>query len=382
MATAPRFGRSFYLVWTFYLLSFTAVYQLLPTLPFHLRTLGVGLAESGRFTTTFMIGSGIGALFTGLLGDRYGQKRILGAATLLAMVCFLLYAVFTRPWMFMALGLAHGVVWSGFRTATLAWVGGYLPESQRLDGLALFGMAAPGGAALGPMLGLWLMPGLGFRGLMLVLAGLIFLLHLLVSRLPDAPQPTKRPRLQYRWPGNWLLIPMGILACLALSYGAIPSYSAQEAKALGFLWPSALLSCYALGMVLMRLGMALRGIGTDPQRLLVPMLLMTFLAAVALAVLPGGLSRHILSGAFYGAGFGMVHTLLFAHAMVHAKPEQRGLALGTQYFAYDAGIGLGSLVMGFPMEHFGYRWGWGFGALALGLALALGMRLRSGRWKS
>lgn len=376
MATARRFGRSFYLIWTFYFLSFTAVYQLLPTLPFHLRDLGVGLAESGRFTTTFMVGSGAGALFTGLLGDRYGQKRVLNVATLLAAGCFLLYALFSRPWMFLSLGLAHGVVWSGFRTATLTWVGGHLPEEQRVDGLALFGMAAPGGAALGPLLGLLLLPHLGFRWLMVSLAGLILVLNVLVARLPDMPQPQKRPPLEYRWPGNWLVMPMLILACLALSYGPMPSYSAQEARALGFAWPSALLSCYAMGMVLMRLGMAVRGIGSDPQRLMVPMLVMVFLAAVALAVMPGGLLRHILSGAFYGAGFGMVHTLLFAHAMVHAKPDQRGVALGTQYFAYDAGIGLGSLVMGFPMELMGFRWGWGFGALALGLALVLGIRLR------
>ncbi len=212
------------------------------------------------------------------------------------------------------------------------------------------------------------------------IAGLLVVLHLLVSRLPAPPAPASRPPLEYRWPGTWLVLPMLILTFLALSYGPIPSYSAQEARALGMGWPSAMLSSYAFGMVLMRLGMGLRGIGADPQRLLLPMLILTLGAALGMALLPGGLLRHILSGALYGAGFGMVHTLLFAHAILHARPEERGVALGTQYFAYDAGVGLGSFAMGFPMEAFGYRWGWAFGAMALAVAVLLGLRLRRGAW--
>ena len=70
--TAP-----FVLLCAFYFLVFAAGYQLFPVVPLHLRDLGASLAESGRFQTAFMLGSGFGSLFTGPLGDRLGQRRVL-----------------------------------------------------------------------------------------------------------------------------------------------------------------------------------------------------------------------------------------------------------------------------------------------------------------
>ncbi len=72
----------FLLVCMFYFLVFAAGYQLFPVVPLHLRDLGANLAESGRFQTAFMLGSGFGALFTGPMGDRLGPRRVLRVASL------------------------------------------------------------------------------------------------------------------------------------------------------------------------------------------------------------------------------------------------------------------------------------------------------------
>jgi len=379
--TRRGFGRAFQTIWIFYFFSFVVSYALLSTIPLHLRELGAGVKLSGYFTTTFMLGSGFGALFTGPLGDRWGQSRVLKWATIITAFCFALYALSDNKYLFFLIGIPQGVIWSGFRTATLAWVGGFLPEDRRAEGRAFFGMSAPGGAALGPIVGTWLMPRMGFSWLMILLAILSASLFLIVGRLPETRREQNTPNetnTYYALNIKWLLIPMAILLCLAISYGPIPSYGAQEAKDFHFHWTSALVSCYGIGMVALRLVLGWTGMGKNPIRLMPIMLAINVIAALGLAIMPGGLIRHILCGTIYGASFGMAHTLVWAYVMDHAEANKRGAAVGTLYCAYDIGIGLGSFLVGFPMEHLGYRWGWGAAALSLFIAWIFGRKIVSG----
>jgi len=375
------FGREFQTIWIFYFFSFVASYALLSTIPLHLRELGASVKISGYFTTVFMLGSGFGALFTGPLGDRWGQTKVLKWATIITSSCFAIYALSDNKYLYFLIGIPQGIIWSGFRTATLAWVGGFLPEEHRAEGLAFFGMSAPGGAALGPVIGTWLMPRIGFPWLMLLLAALSASLFLVLGRLPEtnrepsAHDETVTIRHEPVQNGKWLFIPMTILLCLAISYGPIPSYGAQEAKDFHFHWTSALVSCYGIGMVALRLVLGWTGMGKNPIRLMPAMLAINVIAALGLAIMPGGLIRHILCGTIYGASFGMAHTLVWAYVMDHAEAGKRGSAVGTLYFAYDIGIGLGSFLVGFPMEHLGYRWGWGAAALSLFIAWLFGRKI-------
>ncbi|MCL1894767.1 MAG: MFS transporter [Holophagaceae bacterium] len=372
MFNTPRggFGRTFQIVWIFYFLSFVVSYALLPSVPLHLRELGAGIKESGRFATAFMLGSGFGALFTGPLGDRFGQRTILRWATITTALCFSMYAFLNHIWLFFLVGLPHGIIWSGFRTGTITWVGNFLPDDRRADGLAIFGMAAPLGAAVGPVAGIWLMPRIGFSSLMLLLALLSTSLFVVLgcSSKTAGRVSSSDVSMSYRWPGNWIIAPSIVLLCMAISYGPIPSYGAQEAVDFNFRWASALVSSYGMGMVFLRLALGWRGMGKNPMRLMPIMLAVNIFSALGLAIMPGGLIRHILCGTIFGASFGLSHTLSWVYALDRAEPSRRGSAVGTLYCTYDIGIGLGSLIIGFPMEHLGYRWGWGAGALSLCLA--------------
>jgi len=82
MAEPSRlFTRHFVLVFAITFITFFAAFQLFPTVPLRLLKLGATVAQSGRFMTAFTAGSATGALFTGPLGDRVGQRRmvVLGA---------------------------------------------------------------------------------------------------------------------------------------------------------------------------------------------------------------------------------------------------------------------------------------------------------------
>ncbi|HJV39134.1 MAG TPA: MFS transporter [Geothrix sp.] len=365
----------FFVVCTFYFLVFAAGYQLFPVVPLRLREFGASLAESGRFQTTFMLGSGFGALVTGPLGDRLGPRRVLRVATLAVVGILLVYALLKVRWVFYLLAPLHGLLWSALRTASVAKVGGILPLAHRAQGLSIFGLTGPGGVAVGPLVGLWLMPRLGFSWMLVLLAGIFVALHLLIGFLPrEAPREIEAVGL-FQWPDRSVWGAVAVMGLVGLSFGPMPPYSAQEAKALGLPWPSAFLTCFALGMMAMRGLLALTGMGRRPVALLPWMATLTALGYGLLAFLPGGLVRHLSSGLAYGAGYGMVHTLMLTHVMETTPPHRRGAATGAFFFAFDAATAIGALGLGWVMQHASFRWGWAVGAGLMTLCIPVAQRV-------
>ncbi|HEY3400784.1 MAG TPA: MFS transporter [Geothrix sp.] len=365
--------RQFALVWAITFLTFFAAFQLFPTVPLRLRALGASLAESGRFMFLFTLGSALGALFTGPLGDRVGHRRLVITSAVLYSGFLAAYALMPTRWGFYALAFPHGIVWSGLLTATMASLAHVLPADRHADGLSLYGLASPGGVIVGPLLGLWIHQHWGFAPIGWYLAILFVLLGALGTTLPE-DHPHGRVE-GFKWPDLTVFAPSLVLFCVALGYGALGTYTAQEALALHMPLPSAFLSCMAIGMVLMRLAMLRRGFGKRPIRKLPAMLLGAFAGMALLAALPGGTLRHVLSALLYGAGYSMMHTLINAKMLESADPKRRGSAFGALLFAFDAGIGLGSFSLGWVIGTYGYRMGWALGALAILASLPLALRL-------
>ena len=368
--TAP-----FLLLCTFYFLVFAAGYQLFPVVPLHLRDLGASLAESGRFQTAFMLGSGFGALFTGPLGDRLGQRRVLRVASLALVAILVIYGFLRVRWVFYLLAPLHGVLWSALRTASIAKVGAILPLEHRAQGLSLFGLTGPGGVAVGPLVGLWLMPHLGFTWMLILLAGVFAVLHGLIGALPRETPREIAPAALFQWPDRAVWGTVAVMMLVGLGFGPMPPYSAQEAKALGMAWPATFLTCFALGMMAIRGLLALTGMGRRPVALLPAMIALATAGYALLAFLPGGMARHLAAGLLYGAGYGMVHTLLIMNIFATTPPQRVGAAVGALFFAFDAATAIGALGLGWVMENQNFRWGWAIGVGLMALSIPVARRI-------
>jgi MFS family permease len=387
-AKARLLTRHFVLVSGITFITFFAAFQLFPTAPLQLRRLGASLAESGRFMTVFTAGSSLGALVTGPLGDRVGQRRMVVACAIGFGLMLGAYGLLPVRWAFYLLAFPHGVVWSGLLTATMATLGHVLPAERRADGLSIYGLASPAGVIFGPLVGLTIFQRWGFAPMTWSLSLLFVILGLLCFSLPRDPG-RHQPRAPFQLPGKEMLAPALVLLATALGYGALGTYTAQEALALGFPalfghipTEAAFLSCMAMGMVLMRLFMTKVGFGPDPTRLLPDMLWATTAGLGLLAFLPGGLARHVVSALLYGGGYSMVHTLVSTHVLETTPPSRRGAAFGATLFAFDSGIGVGSFaigsLIGWGSSHFGpfgFRFGWAAAAAFALAAVPLSRRL-------
>ena len=93
-------------MWSYSFTVFLSAFQLLPTAPFHILSLGGSHLEAGLFLGFLTYASAISAPITGAIGDRFGKRRVLIVASLAITVFSLLYAI--APSYQMILGAGAG----------------------------------------------------------------------------------------------------------------------------------------------------------------------------------------------------------------------------------------------------------------------------------
>jgi len=69
-------------MWSYSFTVFLSAFQLLPTAPFHIMSLGGNSTEAGLFLGFLTYASAVSAPITGAIADRIGKRRVLIVASL------------------------------------------------------------------------------------------------------------------------------------------------------------------------------------------------------------------------------------------------------------------------------------------------------------
>ena len=64
-------------MWSYNFTVFVSAFQLLPTAPFHILSMGGSQTAAGLFLGFLTYASAISAPITGAIGDRFGKRRVL-----------------------------------------------------------------------------------------------------------------------------------------------------------------------------------------------------------------------------------------------------------------------------------------------------------------
>ena len=154
----------------------------------------------------------------------------------------------------------------------------------------------------------------------------------------------------------------------SFAYGAITSFSAVYADAIGVSPKSLYLTVLAVVILLTR---PLSGPLADRigyRQVFMPSLV---LIAAGLAILAAGSTRGslVLSAVVFGLGFGNAYPAFVAYVMRDVTAARRGAAFGAILAAFDTGIGTGSTSVGWLIERYGFSTAFGTAAVLSAIAL-------------
>ena len=345
-APEPLFTRRFAGLWTFAFITFFSAFQLLPAIPLRILELGGTKTSAGWFLTAYTFASAFAAPIMGTVADHVGRKRLLMLASLFFILFSVAYGLVTYVPLLLIIGMVHGALWSGLLSASSAIMSEFIPVSRRTEGLAYWGLAGNAAIAVAPLVGLRFFLSFGWLALCIELAVLsvVMLIWSWHLPVPHIERAEALPSLHDAW--DWSVIRTAIsMAVIAFGYGGVTSFVAILSDERGIEPKSLYFTVLAIAVVIVRVLFARAGDLYGPKRLLYP----SFAAMpVAFLILSFADTRWelALSASLLGVGFGGAWPAFASYVISHSDPERRARTFGSIVWAFDLGIGSGSLVTG------------------------------------
>ena len=112
------FTPRFFMMCGFSFTVFLSAFQLFPTAPYRVLSLGGGNFAAGLVLGFLTYASAFSAPFTGAVADRVGRRRTLLVASLVLALFAFVYALVSHVVVMLAVVLVHGVFWSALLSAS------------------------------------------------------------------------------------------------------------------------------------------------------------------------------------------------------------------------------------------------------------------------
>jgi MFS family permease len=350
----PLLTPRFIALWIYAFVTFFSAFQLLPAIPFRILELGGSTAKAGWFLSVYAYVSAFSAPLMGSIADHIGRRRLLIAASIL-FVCFsIAYGLVTNYVLLLAIGAVHGAAWSGLISSASAIMSEFIPASRRNQGLAWWGLSSSAAVAIAPAVGLWVFH-FGWLTLCLELVTLSVLMTFgaLLIRAPETRSETTRMVFSEAW--DWRVMQTTLsLTVATFGYGGVTSYAAIIAVQRHIEPKAIYLTTFAVTIAIYRLLFSQIGDRLGTKKVLYPALILIPMAFALLAIAQQRWLM-VLSAILFGIGFGAAYPAFATFILANSDPERRARTFGSIVWAFDTGIGTGSLVIGALGESFGLR---------------------------
>jgi MFS family permease len=363
------FTARFFLMCGFAFTVFLSAFQLLPTAPFRILSLGGSETVAGLFLGFLTYASAVSAPFTGALADRVGRRRILVVTSLVIAGFSATYAFVASVPLMLGLVVIHGCFWSGLLTASGAYLADIIPAHRRAEGLGYYGFSTLLAIAVAPSIGLWLFR-FGWEAVCLSAAGLNLAMAAIAWRLHDrhAAAPSDVPLFSHEVL-EWRVFGLSITLFLySFGYGGVTSFVALYAIESGAAPAGMYFTVFAIVTMITRPISGQLGDRLGHVRVLIPCLALIVIAYALLAV-SGTRPWLLASAVLFGIGFGSAYPVFAAFVLQHVDTRRRGAAFGGILAAFDTGIGTGSMTMGWIIHRFGFRAAFGTAACLAALSI-------------
>ena len=354
MSSKPRlFTTPFLRLWAFNGITFFAAFQLFPTIPFRIIDLGGSEADAGLFLAIYTYACAFSAPITGTLSDHFGRQRSLLVASSAFVVFSLLYGVIPSLSLLLPVALIHGVLWSALLSASGGILATIVPESRRTEGLAYWGMASTLAVSISPLIGLVVYRRFGWLALCAELAAISVVMIFMALRVEaEAPVSKPFPRVRHFFDVR-VMIAAFTLAVVSFGYGGITSYVARLSIARKIEPDSLFFTVFAVTVIVTRVLTSQLGDRLGAKALLLPCLFLVPFSHLLLAYVETK-TALVVAAIIFGTGFGGAYPAFVTFVLGKTAAENRAAVFGSILWAFDIGIGSGSWVTGYLVEHRGY----------------------------
>jgi len=360
----PLFTPRFAGLWTFAFVAFFSAFQLLPVIPFRILQLGGTKAQAGWFLAAYTFASAFAAPVMGTIADHVGRRVALITASIAFIAFSLAYGVITFLPLLLVVGAIHGSLWSAILAASSAIMSDLIPESRRTQGFAYWGLASTSAVTIAPAIGLWVFHFGGWMTLCVEMSILSALMAIGAVFLPSTGIPRHtQETLMIKEVWDWRVTRTALsMTMIAFGYGGITSYSAIYAIERHVTPASIYLTALAASMIIVRVLTAHLADRIGPLRIiywsfsLIPI-------AFALLVFAHTRWQMIASAFVFGAGFGWMYPSFVSFMLSKTDPGRRARTFGSMVWAFDTGIGIGSLLVGAIGQRYGLSTAFGAAAV-------------------
>jgi MFS family permease len=370
------FTPRFFLMCGFTFTVFLSAFQLLPTAPFRILSLGGSEFEAGLFLGFLTYASAFSAPFTGALADRYGKRRMLIVASIAIAGFSTSYAFISSVSLMLSLVVVHGIFWSGLLTASGAYLADIIPPHRRGEGIGYYGFSTLLAISVAPTIGLFLFR-FGWEVVCLSAGTFNVAMAIIAWSMRESHHPGSHDGPLFgAHVFEWRVVVLSITLFLySFGYGGVTSFVALYATA-NDVAPGLYFTVFAIVTMCTRPISGPLGDRLGHTRVFVPCLALIVIGYALLAT-SGTRPWMFASAILFGVGFGSAYPMYAAYVLQHVDVRRRGAAFGGMLAAFDTGIGTGSIAMGWLIHRFGFRAA--YGAAACLAALSIPYFLFSGR---
>ena len=315
----------------------------------------IGIVLSGYTLTALLIRP-----FSGFFVDSFPRKKVL-------LICYFLFFIFFAGYLaagtlliFAIVRTLHGAPFGATTVSNSTVAIDVLPPSRRAEGIGYYGLSNNIASAIGPSVAIWIHEMTGSYDLIfllsLIFAGIGFAIN---STLKIRPREIvqNKPKLSF---DRFFLVKgwsEGLaMVCYAFSYGVIATYIAIYGKEeLGItggsgvyfiLLSAGLIMSRLIGSRTLREGKIVRNASLG--------ICVSVIGYLVFAALHNPVGFYA-SALIIGLGNGHMWPAFQTMFINLAPHTQRGTANSSILISWDIGVGLGILVGGVFVEHFGYH---------------------------
>ncbi|MCK5099835.1 MAG: MFS transporter [Desulfobacteraceae bacterium] len=331
------------------LLFFSNEAVFLPTLPVHLSKAGYSNFQIGIVLAAFALGVLVFRPLSGYITDKISRKISLTLGVFIFFITPLFYLFSTNIIYLIILRFFHGLGITFYTTAMPAYVTDIVSGNKNGEALGHLATATTMAFAFGPFIGIWAFSNFNFAGPVFVCTLIGFFNLILILLIRERKEPARADlKISFKQVVLKRSILVSSMAILmnAVIFGGIMTFlpllvNQTPGLNIGFFFLT-----QAIVVIVCRLFMAHFSdlYGRGPVFFYSSIII---LVAVFVVSRISSFEILIFAAVLFGIGTSLCTPSLSAYIADKTQPEQRGTAFSFYYGAFDAGVLIAGVVLGF-----------------------------------